>query len=108
MGASIEATLELWASSLRDVKAWTRPLFTQERIALSAERFVDGLPRVARQYTGSAGKITNCRIAGSKAKNGITSCQARRQAGAMEAYLPAHFSSNASSLAAAWPAVAAP
>jgi len=41
------------------------------------------------------------RMAGSKAKNGITSCQALRQAGAMEAYLPAHFSSNASSSAAA-------
>jgi|GEM_PF-6497719 len=32
------------------------------------------------------------RMAGSKAKNGITSCQALRQAGAMEAYFPAHFS----------------
>ena len=36
-------------------------------------------------------------IAGSKAKNGITSYHARRQAGTMEAYFPAHFSSNASS-----------
>jgi hypothetical protein len=27
-GASIEATLELWASSLRDVKARMRSLFT--------------------------------------------------------------------------------
>jgi hypothetical protein len=40
-------------------------------------------------------------IAGSKAKNGITSCHARRQAGAMDAYFPAHFSSNTSSSAAA-------
>ncbi len=40
-GASLEATLELWASSLRDVKARMRPLFTQERVAVSAERFVD-------------------------------------------------------------------
>jgi hypothetical protein len=31
-GASIEATLELWASSLRDVKARMHPLFTQERV----------------------------------------------------------------------------
>ena len=31
-GASIEATLELWASSLRDVKARLRFLFTQERL----------------------------------------------------------------------------
>ena len=42
-GASIEATLELWAQSLRDVKARIRPLFTQQRVAVSAERFLDGL-----------------------------------------------------------------
>jgi SRSO17 transposase len=131
--ASIETTLELWASSLRDVKARIRPLFTQKRVARSAGSFLDGLlgnePRktgwmrgeaagdpgpwrqqailgrgrwdadalrdvvreyaletlsdedavlvidetgflkqgkascgVARQYTGSAGKITNCQI----------------------------------------------
>ena len=35
-GASIEATLELWASSLRDVKARLRPMFGQERVAASA------------------------------------------------------------------------
>ena len=132
-GASIETTLELWASSLRGVKARIRPLFGQERVAASAGQFLDGLlgnePRktgwmraeaagdrgpwrqqallgrgrwdadalrdivrdyaletladadavlvidetgflkqgkascgVARQYTGSAGKITNCQI----------------------------------------------
>ena len=132
-GASVETTLELWASSLRDVKVRIRPLFNQERVAVSAGRFLDGLlgnePRktgwmraeaagdcgpwrqqailgrgrwdadalrdiireyaletlaeetavlvidetgflkqgkascgVARQYTGSAGKITNCQI----------------------------------------------
>jgi SRSO17 transposase len=132
-GGSVEATLDLWASSLRDVKARIRPLFTQERVARSAGQFLDGLlghePRktgwmraeaagdpgpwrqqailgrgrwdpdalrdivreyaletladedavlvidetgflkqgkascgVARQYTGSAGKITNCQI----------------------------------------------
>jgi SRSO17 transposase len=132
-GVSVETTLELWASSLRDVKARIRPLFTQERVASSASLFLDGLlgnePRktgwmraeaagdpgpwrqqailgrghwdadalrdiardyaletladdeavlvvdetgflkqgkascgVARQYTGSAGKITNCQI----------------------------------------------
>ena len=132
-GASIETTLELWASSLRDVKGRIRPLFSQERVARSAGQFLDGLlgnePRktgwmraeaagdpgpwrqqailgrgrwdadalrdivreyaletladedavlvidetgflkqgkascgVARQYTGSAGKITNCQI----------------------------------------------
>ena len=132
-GASIETTLELWASSLRDMKARIRLLFGQERVAASAGQFLDGLlgnePRktgwmraeaagdpgpwrqqailgrgrwdadalrdivrdyaletladedavlvidetgflkqgkascgVARQYTGSAGKITNCQI----------------------------------------------
>jgi SRSO17 transposase len=132
-GVSVEDTLTLWASSLRDAKQRIRPLFTQERVAASAGQFLDGLlgnePRktgwmraeaagdsgpwrqqailgrgqwdadalrdivreytleplgdedavlvidetgflkqgkascgVARQYTGSAGKITNCQI----------------------------------------------
>jgi SRSO17 transposase len=52
MGASIEATLELWASSLRDVKGRMRALFTQERVAVSAERFVDGLLGEERRKTG--------------------------------------------------------
>src|SRR5208337_2590528 len=42
-GASIETTLELWASLLRDVKARIRPLFRQERVAVSAGTFLDGL-----------------------------------------------------------------
>src|SRR6202162_2798843 len=42
-GASIETTLELWASSLRDVNARIRSLFGQERVAASAGRFLDGL-----------------------------------------------------------------
>jgi SRSO17 transposase len=42
-GASVEATLELWASSLRDVKSRIRPLFSQERVAESAGKFLDGL-----------------------------------------------------------------
>jgi SRSO17 transposase len=41
-GASIETTLELWASSLRDVKTRIRPLFSQERVA-AAGQFLDGL-----------------------------------------------------------------
>src|SRR5882672_8781311 len=132
-GRRVETTLELWAFSLRDVKARIRSLFQQERVAASAGKFLDGLlgnePRktgwmraeaagdsgpwrqqailgrsrwdadalrevvrdyaletladedavlvidetgflkqgkascgVARQYTGSAGKITNCQI----------------------------------------------
>src|SRR5690606_17185862 len=51
-GLSIEATLELWASSLRDVKKRMRPLFTQERVAVSAERFMDGLLGDERRKTG--------------------------------------------------------
>lgn len=31
--ALIETTLELWASSLREIKARMCPLFTQERVA---------------------------------------------------------------------------
>jgi SRSO17 transposase len=51
-GASIEATLELWASSLRDVKARVRSLFTQERVAASARLFLDGLLGEERRKTG--------------------------------------------------------
>jgi len=51
-GASIEATLELWASSLRDVKTRMRPLFTQERVAVSAGQFLDGLLGEERRKTG--------------------------------------------------------
>jgi SRSO17 transposase len=51
-GASIETTLELWASSLRDVKARIRPLFTQERVAVSAGLFLDGLLGDERRKTG--------------------------------------------------------
>jgi len=51
-GASIETTLELWASSLRDVKARMRALFTQERVAASAGLFLDGLLGDERRKTG--------------------------------------------------------
>src|SRR6187397_3424005 len=51
-GASVETTLELWASSLRDVKARIRPLFSQERVAASAEKFLDGLLGPERRKTG--------------------------------------------------------
>ena len=50
--ASIEATLELWASSLRAVKARIRPLFTQERVAASAGLFLDGLLGPEQRKTG--------------------------------------------------------
>ena len=167
-GALVETTLELWASSLRDVKARIRPLFSQERVAASAEKFLDGLlgnePRktgwmraeaagdsgpwrqqailgrgrwdadalreivreyaletlaeetavlvvdetgflkqgkascgVARQYTGSAGKITNCQI-------GVFASYVSRQGYAFidrELYLPKEWTDDADRLKAA-------
>ena len=51
-GASIETTLELWASSLREVKARMRPLFALERTAVSAGLFLDGLLSDERRKTG--------------------------------------------------------
>ena len=51
-GASIETTLELWASSLREVKARMRGLFTQDRVAVSAGLFLDGLLGDERRKTG--------------------------------------------------------
>jgi SRSO17 transposase len=51
-GASVEATLELWAFSLREAKARMRPLFTQERVAASAGYFPDGLLGEERRKTG--------------------------------------------------------
>jgi SRSO17 transposase len=50
--ASLETTLELWASSLRAVKERMRPLFTQERVAASANAFLDGLLGPERRKTG--------------------------------------------------------
>jgi SRSO17 transposase len=49
---SVEATLELWASSLRDVKGRIRPLFRQERMAHSAGLFLDALLGPERRKTG--------------------------------------------------------
>src|SRR5512144_234890 len=49
---SIEETLELWATSLREVKGRMRPLFTQERVAASAGLFLDGLLGEERRKTG--------------------------------------------------------
>jgi SRSO17 transposase len=51
-GASIETTLELWASSLRDVKTRIRPLFRQKRVAASAGQFLDGLLGNEARKTG--------------------------------------------------------
>jgi len=51
-GASIETTLELWAWSLREVKTRMQPLFQQERVAISAGLFLDGLLGPERRKTG--------------------------------------------------------
>ncbi len=52
MAASIRTMLDLRASSLRDVKARIRPLFTQARVAASAGLFLDGLLGLERRKTG--------------------------------------------------------
>jgi SRSO17 transposase len=51
-GGSIETTLDLWASALRDVKGRMRPLFSQERVAASASQFLDGLLSNEPRKTG--------------------------------------------------------
>jgi SRSO17 transposase len=51
-GASIETTLETWASSLRGVKRRMRPLFAQERAAVNAGLFLDSLLGDERRKTG--------------------------------------------------------
>ncbi len=52
--ASLETTLDLWAWSLREVKERMRPLFTQDRVAASANAFLDGLLGPERRKTGWA------------------------------------------------------
>ncbi|HVG09706.1 MAG TPA: IS701 family transposase [Thermoanaerobaculia bacterium] len=51
-GMSVEDALELWASSLREIKGRIRPLFTQARVAASAGLFLDGLLGPERRKTG--------------------------------------------------------
>src|SRR5687768_14577125 len=51
-GGSVEATLELWASSLRSVKERIRPVFRQDRMAASAGLFLDALLGPERRKTG--------------------------------------------------------
>jgi SRSO17 transposase len=51
-GVAVEDALELWAASLREVKRRIRPLFTQERVAVSAGLFLDGLLGPERRKTG--------------------------------------------------------
>src|SRR5215211_3224137 len=49
---SVEATLELWASSLRTIKERIRPVFQQDRTAASAGLFLDALLGPERRKTG--------------------------------------------------------
>src|SRR5438128_4939908 len=51
-GGSVEATLELWASSLRSVKVRIRPVFRQDRTAAAARLFLDALLGPERRKTG--------------------------------------------------------
>jgi SRSO17 transposase len=51
-GATVEATLELWSTASGEVKRRLRPLFTQERVAVSAGLFLDGLLGPERRKTG--------------------------------------------------------
>src|SRR5204862_6873477 len=50
--ASIEETLALWASSLREIKKRIRPLFLQERVATNAGLFLEGLLGDEQRKTG--------------------------------------------------------
>ncbi|UVK48517.1 IS701 family transposase (plasmid) [Mesorhizobium sp. AR07] len=52
MVQSIETTFEIWASSLREVKARISGLFPQERVAISAGLFLEGLLRDEHRKTG--------------------------------------------------------
>jgi SRSO17 transposase len=51
-GAPVEATLGLWSAALGEVKRRIRPLFTQQRVAISAGLFLDGLLGPERRKTG--------------------------------------------------------
>src|SRR5215208_7393597 len=51
-GGSVEATLELWAASLRTIKERIRPVFRQDRTATAAGLFLDALLGPERRKTG--------------------------------------------------------
>jgi SRSO17 transposase len=52
LGTSIEATLDLWSASLREVKRRMHPLFAQGRSAMNAGLYLDGLLGDERRKTG--------------------------------------------------------
>src|SRR3954451_13934207 len=50
--ASLETTLELWSTTLRQAKHRIRPLFAAPSVAASASGFLDGLLGAERRKTG--------------------------------------------------------
>src|SRR4051794_29943766 len=50
--ASLETTLELWSTTLRQAKHRIRPLFAAPSVAASAHAFLDGLLGAERRQTG--------------------------------------------------------
>src|SRR5206468_12384466 len=50
--ASLETTLELWSTTLRQAKQRMRPLFAAPSVAASANAFLDGLLGAERRKTG--------------------------------------------------------
>src|SRR5436190_17653985 len=50
--ASLETTLELWSTTLRQAKPRMRPLFAAPSVAASANAFLDGLLGPERRKTG--------------------------------------------------------
>src|SRR5437764_1051388 len=50
--ASLETTLELWSTTLRQTKQRIRPLFAAPSVAASASAFLDGLLGGERRKTG--------------------------------------------------------
>src|SRR3954451_1042976 len=50
--ASLETTLELWSTTLRQAKPRMRPLFAAASVAASANAFLDGLLGAERRKTG--------------------------------------------------------
>ncbi|KAB7781947.1 Mobile element protein, partial [Methylorubrum populi] len=50
--ASLESTLELWSTTLRQAKQRIRPLFAAPSVAASANAFLDGLLGGERRKTG--------------------------------------------------------
>jgi hypothetical protein len=60
IGASIETTRELWASSLREVKKRIRPLFTQERTGLAVQVVLRASRLVSSPRFSSSGRPSRC------------------------------------------------